>query len=202
LTAGALLEPGSWARVFEPARLNSGKTFPYGFGWGLEEVAGRRVQRHGGAWQGFRTFIARYLGDGLTVVALANLAEADADRLVEGIAAIVNPELAVPEPTPIPDREPQVTARFRGLLGAAAASRLAPEEFAYVRAGFFPEVAKEYAELLRDLGEPTRVDLVGRRELGDDRVYEYEVAFAEKRLRATLGLAPDDRISAFEIRPR
>ncbi len=201
LSARAILKPESWARVFEPARLNSGKTFPYGFGWSLDEVAGQKVHRHGGAWQGFRSFIARYLGDGLTVVVLANLAEADVDRLVEAIAAIMNPEWAVPEPTAIPDREPQVTARLEGLLRAAAGRRLVREEFAYVRAGFFPEAAQEYAELLRDLGEPTRVDLVERRELGDDRIYEYEVAFGEKKVRATLGLAPDDKISMLEIRP-
>jgi CubicO group peptidase (beta-lactamase class C family) len=201
LSAKAILKPESWARVFEPARLSSGKTFPYGFGWSLDEVAGQEVHQHGGAWQGFRSSIARYLGDGLTVVVLANLAEADPDRFVAGIAAIMNPELAVPEPTPIPDREPQVTARLAGLLRAAAEGRLAPEEFAYVRAGFFPDVAKAYAELLRDLGEPTRVDLVERRELGDDRIYEYEVAFVEKKVRASLGLAPDDKISMLEIRP-
>ena len=202
LSARAILKPESWAKVFEPARLNSGKTFPYGFGWSLDQVAGQEVHRHGGAWQGFQGFIARYLGDGLTVVVLANLAEADADRFVDGIAAIMNPELSVPEPTPVPDREPQVTARLEGLLRAAAARRLVPEEFAYVRAGFFPEVAEEYAELLSNLGEPTRVDLVERRELGDDRIYEYEIAFVEKKVRARLGLAPDDKISMLEIRLR
>ncbi len=202
LSARAILKPESWAQVFQPARLNSGKAFPYGLGWSLDEVAGQKVQRHGGAWQGFKSFIARYLGDALTVVVLANLAQADEERFVEGIAAIMNPELAVPEPRPIPDREPQVTARLKGLLRTAAESRLAPEEFAYVRAGFFPEVAQAYAELLRDLGEPVRVDLVERRELGDDRIYGYEVVFAEKKVRATLGLAPDDKISMLEIRPR
>jgi CubicO group peptidase (beta-lactamase class C family) len=202
LRRGAILEPESWARVFESVRLNSGKTFPYGFGWSLEEVAGQPVHRHGGAWQGFKSSIARYLGDGLTVIVLANLAEADPDRFVEGIAAIVNPALAAPEPTPIADREPQVTARLEGLLRAAAEGRLAPGEFAYVRAGFFPDVAKEYAELLGGLGRPTRLALLERRELGDDRVYEYEVAFFEKKLRATLGLAPDDKISMLWIRPR
>jgi CubicO group peptidase (beta-lactamase class C family) len=201
LRAGAILEPASWSRVFEPARLNSGKTFPYGFGWGIEQIAGQKVQRHGGAWQGFKSSIARYLGDDLTVVVLANLADADPERFVDGVATIVNPELA-PESTPIADREPQVTARLRGLLEAAARGRLAPAEFAYVRAGFFPDVAKEYAELLGGLGKPTRVDLLARGEQGDDRVYEYAVAFGQKTLHATLGIAPDDKISRLEIEPR
>src|SRR5262245_5374998 len=202
LRRGAILSPGSWARVFEPVRLRSGKTYPYGFGWGLEEVAGQKVQRHGGAWQGFRTSIARYLGDGLTVVALANSADADPERFVEGIAAIVDPALAPPEPTPIPDREPEVTARLAALLEAAAGNRLSRAELAYAGAGFFPEVADEYAKLLGGLGKPTRIDLLARRELGDDRVYDYEVALGQKRLLATLGLAPDGKVSLLEIRPR
>src|SRR5436309_5176481 len=30
---GQVLDPKSWAQVFEPARLRSGRTYPYGFGW-------------------------------------------------------------------------------------------------------------------------------------------------------------------------
>jgi hypothetical protein len=76
LRAGAVLKPGSWEDVNTPVRLNSGKTFPYGFGWDIEERAGEKVRRHGGAWQGFTSEIARFVGSDLTVVVLANLAEA------------------------------------------------------------------------------------------------------------------------------
>ena len=48
------------------SRLNSGRRHPYGFGWDVDRLAGQQVTRHGGAWQGFKTYIARYLGDDLT----------------------------------------------------------------------------------------------------------------------------------------
>ena len=198
----AILRPESWAQACTPVALNSGKTYPYGFGWSLDEVGGRKVQQHGGAWQGFKTHLARYLDDDLTIVVLANLAEAQPERFAEGIAALINPALAVPEPAPIPDREPAVTARVGDLLAAAGEGRLRPEEFAYVRAGFFPETADAYRKLLRDLGPPRRIDLLERREVGDDRVYRYQVAYAAKTLRVTLGLAPDDKISVFAIRSK
>jgi len=71
-----------------------------------------------------------------------------------------------------------------------------------VRAGFFPEAPKRYAELLRGLGEPRRVDLVERRELGDDRVYRYLVSYeGGKTLRVRLGVAPDGKLSALSIAP-
>ncbi len=202
LSAEAVLKPESWVKVFEPAKLNSGKTYPYGFGWSVDEEFGQKSQQHGGSWQGFQTFISRYLGDALTIIVLANLAEAKPDKFVEGIAAIMNPKLTKPEPTPIPDGEPRVTARLKSLLSATAEGRLAPEEFAYLRAGLFPEGAKRYAQLLHGLSEPSRVDLVERRELGDDRVYTYEVVYADKKISVRLGLAPDDKISMFAIQPK
>ena len=93
LRAGALLKPSSWAQVFQPVRLTSGATYPYGFGWSVEQIAGQRVQRHGGAWQGFETYIARYLGDDLTIVALTNLSDAEPSAIVAGIAHVFNPAL-------------------------------------------------------------------------------------------------------------
>jgi CubicO group peptidase (beta-lactamase class C family) len=98
LRAGALLKPSSWAQVFQPVRLTSGATYPYGFGWSVEQIAGQRVQRHGGAWQGFETYIARYLGDDLTIVALTNLSDAEPSAIVAGIAHVFNPALPEKEP--------------------------------------------------------------------------------------------------------
>jgi CubicO group peptidase (beta-lactamase class C family) len=78
LRAGAILSPESWAQVFEPVKLRSGKPYPYGFGWNVLEFADQKVQRHGGSWQGFKADLVRYLGDELTIAVLANLAEAEA----------------------------------------------------------------------------------------------------------------------------
>jgi CubicO group peptidase (beta-lactamase class C family) len=93
LRAGAILKPESWAQVYTPVRLNDGTTHPYGFGWGVEQVAGQEVHSHGGAWQGFKSYIVRYLGDDLTLVALANLAQANPKAICDGIAAILDPGL-------------------------------------------------------------------------------------------------------------
>lgn len=203
LRTRAVLKPESWAVVFERVRLNSGRAYPYGFGWAIDQVAGQPVVGHGGSWQGFRTQLTRYLASDLTIIVLANLAQAEPERFVDGIAAILDPKLAKPASAPIADGEPAVTARLRGLMAAARDGRLSPAEFAYVRAGFFPDAAKRYAELLQGLGEPRRVDLLERRELGDDRVYRYEVAYDGGRtFRVQLGIAPDAKLSALSINPR
>ena len=203
LRAKAVLKPQSWEQVFEPVRLNSGRSYPYGFGWQLTEIAGQKVERHGGGpWQGFTCYVARYRGDDLSIVVLANLAQAEPERFVDRIAAVFNPEFAPKEPKPINDREPEITARLQHLLGLAAKGRLRPKDLAYVRAGFFPSVANRYSELLKSLGAPRRVDLLERTELGDDQIYVFEVTYASTTLRVRLGLAPDGTVSVFEIRPQ
>ena len=91
--ARALLKPTSWDTVFTSVRLNGGRRHPYGFGWAVDRVAGQEVHRHGGSWQGFKTHLARYEGDDLTVIVLANLAQARPERIVNRIAAHFIPKL-------------------------------------------------------------------------------------------------------------
>jgi CubicO group peptidase (beta-lactamase class C family) len=83
-----LVSAESLAAAFRPARLNSGEELPYGYGWSLEIHLGHRRVSHGGSWVGFRTFIARYVDDRLTVIVLSNLAETDAEGLADTIGAL------------------------------------------------------------------------------------------------------------------
>jgi hypothetical protein len=198
----AILKPESWAQILTPVRLNSGKPYPYGMGWAIEERGGKPLQEHGGAWQGFKTQLSRFIGDDLDIIVLANSAEADPGRIADGIASIIHPDLAVKAPAPIADREPQVTARVGRLLDTIREGKLTPNEFAYVRAGFFPDAAQFYQSQLRTLGAQQRLVLLDRRELGDDRVYTYEVVFPSGSRYVRVALAPDDKVSSFSLRGR
>jgi N-acyl-D-amino-acid deacylase len=86
IRAGAVLRPESWQQIFTPVTLNSGRVHPYGFGFEIDRIGRQDIQRHGGSWQGFKTYIARYLGDGLTIIAMANLAQANPKKVVDRIA--------------------------------------------------------------------------------------------------------------------
>ena len=196
----AILKAESWDQILTPVRLNSGKTYPYGMGWGLDERGGKPLQQHGGAWQGFKTQLSRFIGDDLDIIVLANLAQAEPERFADGIASILNPSLAVKTPTPIEDREPQVAQRLTQLLNTVREGKLTPADFAYVRAGFFPEAANSYRDALKKLGTPTRMQLLERSEGGDDRNYLYELTFTNGSRFLRVGLAPDNRVSSFSIR--
>jgi CubicO group peptidase (beta-lactamase class C family) len=127
--------PAALDTAWTPVRLNDGATYPYGFGWYLLPQRDQRRISHTGSWQGFKTVIARYPKSGLTVVVLANLAQAQVGAIAYGIAGMIDPRLAAPHlttwsgsaqpPTAIPillgtiaakpDSAP-ITPRFRRFL--------------------------------------------------------------------------------------
>ena len=199
LRAHAVLKPQSWAQIYTPVTLTSGKTYPYGFGWDVGESQGGPWYHHGGSWQGFKTYISRYLADDLTIVVLTNLANADPDRFVDVVARTLDPRLAQIEPsTPIPDSEPAIAARVRALLAAASAGKLSAQDLSFAQ-GEAAEQAKEFEELVHPLGELRRLDLLDRRVLGDDRSSTYAAVYADRTLRVQIALAPDDGIADFTI---
>jgi len=202
LRAKKILSPESWATVYTPVTLTSGNHYPYGFGWSIDTVAGQLRIHHGGAWQGFQTYISRYIGDDMTIIALANLGASQPVAIVDGIAVILDPKLKAKPPQPITDREPGVREKLEAILAATRDGRLSPNDFAYVRAGFFPGAAKAYQEALAGVGKPDSVVLFDRTVLGDDRIYLYEAHYGPKVFRVRLGLAPDDKVSQFSLRRR
>jgi CubicO group peptidase (beta-lactamase class C family) len=74
--------------AFTPSRLNNGESTDYGFGWSIDDYIGHRRVRHGGSWIGFRTHIARYPDDGLSIVILSNRADFDPESYVDPITDI------------------------------------------------------------------------------------------------------------------
>jgi CubicO group peptidase (beta-lactamase class C family) len=106
LYAEQLLKRSSLERMWTVFPLNDGKPNPehYGFGWGITSVHGHKIIEHGGAWQGFRSHIARYVDDGLTVVVLSNVSPSRPGRIAHGIAGLCETVLT-PEPNPDPDSD-------------------------------------------------------------------------------------------------
>jgi CubicO group peptidase (beta-lactamase class C family) len=203
LRANALLTPKSWSAIYTPVTLKSGRTYPYGFGWDVDRALGEPWYHHAGAWQGFETLISRYLGDDLTVVVLANLSDAITDRFVDGITRILDPRLPQFEPdTPIPDQHPEVTERVRTLLRNASNGTLYEADLPRLGRDFFPEQLEAYKELMATFSGPVRLELVERRQLGDDWLYTYLAAFTHGTLLVSIALTPDDQISVFGIEPR
>lgn len=93
-----ILKQSTLSQVWMPVKLNSGATHPYGFGWELSTVGGHKLVHHGGSLPGFRSQIARFLDDKLTVIVLTNGDNTDSNLLAIRIAALYIPGL-IPERT-------------------------------------------------------------------------------------------------------
>lgn len=89
LEDGALLSAASYEAMYTPTKLSDGTTRPYGFGWGVDELAGHKKISHGGGINGFSTMIARYPADRLCVIVLANTAGANSGGLENRISKLL-----------------------------------------------------------------------------------------------------------------
>ncbi len=85
-----LLKRSSLDEMWTVAKLKNGKpnSDDYGFGWEIWTKSGHRIVGHGGAWQGFRTHISRYVDDKLTVVVLTNLDSANPGKITDHVASL------------------------------------------------------------------------------------------------------------------
>ncbi len=195
-----LLKRSSLEQSWSPVKLNNGKTCPYGFGWMLREANGHRLIEHGGSWQGFKSFIARYVDDKLTVLVLANLAQADPERLAHGMAALYDARLVSPDERM---RSEKVSAVLKDLLRRAVNGAAAPNVFtAEARTELLPDKFRQIGVALKSLGEITAVTLVGRTE--EDGVYsyrQYRITGSGKHQRLRVRLSMDDKIAGLELLP-
>ncbi len=195
----AVLRPTSWEKVFAPVRLNSGKTYPYGLGWGLHDGRGPARYSHTGQWQGFTTAYLHAIDADLSVIVLGNLADGNPLKLAERLAQIHVPELlrtSLGTPTP-PD--PALVARMRVLLEATRAGTLRDSEFKFIRPGFFPTVPLAYKKLL-DEGSPVdRIEILEKWELGDDTVLRLRALAGSKWLLIDLSMTPTGEFSSYRL---
>jgi hypothetical protein len=184
-------------------RLNDGGTYPYGFGWGVEEQRGHLRVGHGGSWQGFRTSIQRYPEYDLTVIALANLDTAIPEAITVTVAGILEPALLPPHllpPSPGGPPEP-VEALLAAVASGKATSRLAPGLQTFAS----KSVREEWARNLADVGrwEGLGCDAVGDKGISRLGVRIERICYArgtgkESRLLASVAYGADWQAAALD----
>lgn len=107
LEHGTILKPASLAKMRANAKLSTGALAGYGYGVFVGDRAGHPMIEHGGAINGFISELARYPGDDLTVVVLANT-EGETPSVVEKkitSAVLGLPEIKPPTGKPLTDAE-------------------------------------------------------------------------------------------------
>ena len=201
------LKQSSLAQMWTPVKLSDDRTKGYGFGWHTEIMHGHRVVFHGGAWQGFKSFIVRFPDDKLTIIFFANSWETRDFEFARGLVSIFYPEFALPAVEAIEDKEPQVTALVRRVLlqfaRKAADSKLFTTE---AQAEIFPDEARQIGARLNALSLPIAIihtnALIERREENGLRVYRYVLNDLGTTLFCTIKLTKEDKIAGLELTVR
>ena len=195
------LTQASREKIWTPAKLSSGATKGYGFGWHLAELHGRRIALHGGAWQGFKSHIVRFLDTKLTIIFLANSWETRDFKLARALAAAFYPAFALPKVKTVADTEPKTTSLVRRALMQLATDKVDEQLFTPEQRATNQD--KRIRESLNVFSLPVAIihssELVERRTEGNMRVYRYLLTDLGRSLSCTVKLTADDKIAALEV---
>lgn len=200
------LTAASRNKIWTAARLRDGTKKDYGFGWHLAEYHGRRLVFHGGAWQGFKTFIIRFLDTDLTIIFLANSWETRDFKFARGLASAFYPAFALPDVKTIPDLDPQITSLVRrGLMQVALRK---PDEQLFTtdcRAAMLGTEGKQIAQALNGFSLPVAIihssELIEHKVANNRRLRRYLLTDIGSSLSLTLELTTDNKIASIKMSP-
>jgi CubicO group peptidase (beta-lactamase class C family) len=204
LYADSPLRQSTLAQVFTPTTLSDRGTKGYGFGWFTDRVHNHRIVFHGGAWQGFKSFIIRFPGDKLSILFFANSWELRDFKFARGLASLFYPEFALPGIATIEDREPKTSAAVRRVLLQLSKGEMNPDSFtADGRSEMTVARVKAMREGLESLSLPVAViflsELVERRDENNLRVFRYLLTDIAQTLECTVKVTKDDKIAGLEL---
>lgn len=111
---GRVVSPALYAQMTAPAPLPEGRTHPYGFGLGLEQLRGRPSLEHSGGIFGFSTFGLYVPSEDVYVAVLAN---SDDPASPPGVVASRLAALAVGDPFPVLTRTEMTAAAVAPWFG-------------------------------------------------------------------------------------
>jgi len=195
------LTQASRNRIWTPAQLSDGTTKGYGFGWHILDLHGHRLIVHGGAWQGFKTHILRFMDTKLTIIFLTNSWETRDFKLARALGASFYPSFALPEVRVIPDTDPKTTSLLRRVLmqfmGKIDEQLFTPDARAVLS---ISEIQKRLNAFSLPAAIINSSELVGISRENNERVYRYLLTDFGSSLLCTMKLAQDGKISAINVR--
>jgi CubicO group peptidase (beta-lactamase class C family) len=198
---GRVLKPSSLEQVWTPVRLNSGKTYPYGFGWYVETLRAHKVRRHTGQTAGFAASIARFPDDGMTVIVLCNLGTIGvAGRIGQTVAKLYVPALSLRALEIKRDEDSQTSARLRELLrgqlaGKADADALTKD----ARESLSTNSARANWERVASYGPLRAFDFAGSETEGNTRTLRYRAGLGEHLLLLKFALNGEGKVTELSV---
>jgi len=154
LATGKVVTQPSLEQMWTPVKLNSGGSFSYGFGWGLDERRGHRMVTHTGITG---TEYTRLPDDKLTVIVLTNLGSGIRDTgvnswgLTKGVAGHFIANLFLSSLKEQPDVNLELTGNLRDFLSTIARGDNPPLMMPGLRAVLTPAISATITRRLKEL---------------------------------------------------
>lgn len=203
LNSEKILKKSSLEQMWTPAKLNDGKVVGYGFGWEIEQIGDQRLVMHGGAWQGFKSFIIRFPKDKLTITVFANLAQTNPNLLVRAVVSAFYPEFTLSN-KPIKDTNDEITrATIKVVFQISEDSAKADSFTAEAQKDFLPNKSKQVAENLNKFGLPVAaihdMQLIRRKEENGFIISRYSLVEVTKSMVIEVKSAKDGKIDDIKV---
>ncbi len=198
-----LLKAESWRQILQPARLGNGDSYPYGFGWSIEHATDEQlIIGHGGSWQGFRSDLRRYDGDGVTFVVLANAANADVSRILQGVAVRHDERYRMSAPKAITDEKPHLTAAVERLLERLRQDKATGQEVASEHPQWAAPLLERNRKVLDEAGACQALQLTRHQANGDRIERNYFGDCEQQGIAVSTQFDDGGRLLLLQLRPR
>jgi len=191
-------------RMWNRARLTDGTSKGYGFGWHILDLYGHHIVMHGGAWQGFKSQIVRFLDSEVTIIFLANSWETHDFKFARALAATIYPEFALPHVKVAQDPDLKVTALIRRALMQISKGQLDEKLFTLGARAAINRNLKDLQATLNGFSLPVAV--VSSSEFIENGIddhlpmYRYLLTDMGNSIRCTVKLSLDSKVSSVELR--
>lgn len=191
----SLLKPASYREMETEVKLKDGSGTGYGLGVMVNNVAGRRLIRHGGEVSGFTAANNVYLDDNCAVVVFTNQ---DAVSASSTIARQVGSLLLGRGAGSDDSKLNQARKIFAGLQeGKIDRAQFTANANAY----FSEQALKDFAQSLGPLGQPLAFIPTGEQLRGGMTFRAYRTTFQRQELAITIFEMPDGKLEQYLVAP-
>jgi len=197
-----LFKPSSYALMWAPAVLKSGRARPYGMGWFLTTPGAPAYVGHGGNSVGYSAGLARYEKDGLSVVLMCNLYPIGGEALARRIAETIDPSLRPSIPTEAAaDPDAARTDRVKKAIAALVENKADTELLEPEITGPMKTPRAAMSRPFAPLAEIKRMAFCGERSALGAQELTYRIETAQRKYTAIVMWTPEGKLAQIVLRP-
>lgn len=196
-----LLKKESLRQMWTPHLLNDGKTYPYGFGFGVADFRGHKLISHNGQTAGFAANISRFVDDDLSIIVLTNLGDQGlGGAIARGAAKIFLPDISIRAMREKPNHDNATKAKLETALRSYLNGKPDADLFAEdARKNLTTERAQETARRIASRGAIKNFALVADETTDGKQIYRCKIETPQRLTLWRFEVSQDGKIAALVL---